>query len=443
MQRVLSYGLALALLDGAWDRASLQLRARRALGRRLPGVRDLCVRVLAAFPEPPDEVSELSGFIAQDALLAAWRARDVVPRIRKWFFPPPHMAAARGRLAAIRVPWIESEGALATYLDLSPPELSWFADVQRMHATAGCDARLRHYHYRWLKKRSAGYRLLESPKPRLAALQRAIASGILARLPASAAAHGFVPQRSVQSFVAPHVGQRVVLRLDLEDFFASITGYRVRAIFRSLGYPGAVAHLLACLCCVPTPDDIIKAQPLEGSSPAARFACGLRLRTAHLPQGAPSSPVLSNLVAHRLDRRLAGLARAVDARYTRYADDLAFSGGRAFEAVVSRIIPRIGAIVLEEGFVLRYRKTRVMRSGARQMLTGLVLNQKANVPRRDYDGLRAILHNAARFGPQSQNRAQHADFRAHLAGRIAWMAASNPRRGQRLRELFTRIAWDV
>ena len=108
---------------------------------------------------------------------------------------------------------------------------------------------------------------------------------------------------------------------------------------------------------------------------------------------------------------------------------------------MSAFIVRVAAIAIEEGFRVRYRKTRVMRSGQRQSLTGLVLNERANVSRRAFDDLRALLHNAARFGPASQNRAGHPDFRAHLSGRIAWIASTHPVRGARLARLFEQIDW--
>jgi hypothetical protein len=163
--------------------------------------------------------------------------------------------------------------------------------------------------------------------------------------------------------------------------------------------------------------------------------------TAHLPQGAPTSPALSNLVAFKLDRRLRGLARACGIAYSRYADDLAFSGDRAFERRLDDFVPRVAAIAMDEGFRVRFRKTRVMRSGTQQKLAGLVINQRVNAPRSEVDVLRALLHNAAKHGPASQNRVGHPDFQAHLEGRIAWIAASHERQGERLRRMLAAIDW--
>ena len=434
---VFSRGLAFAMLHGPWQSAALHAHCELALGGKPAWLAGLVERVLVAFDEAPEEADTLSVFIEQDEpLRLALPYGRPHPNIRKWFFPAQHMRSVSGAPASFRVPWIENAGALAAFLGITVPELDWLADMQRINARR-TQPRLRHYHYRWVKKRGAGYRLLETPKHQLKAIQRTICQQVLARMPPSASAHGFVRERSVLSFVAPHVGQRVVLRLDLENFFCSIRLSRVRAMFMRVGYPRDVAQLLASVCAVPTPEDVLASQPYHGD----RHAFTTLLRDAHLPQGAPTSPALSNLAAFKLDRRLAGLASACGAQYTRYADDLAFSGDQVFERRVSAFIVRVAVIVIEEGFRVRYRKTRVMRSGRRQQLTGLVLNERLNVPRPAFDDLRALLYNAVRFGPESQNRAQHPDFRAQLAGRISWIASTHPTRGARLSRLFEQIDW--
>jgi retron-type reverse transcriptase len=135
---------------------------------------------------------------------------------------------------------------------------------------------------------------------------------------------------------------------------------------------------------------------------------------APLPQGAPTSPALANLCAFNLDLRLQAAAESLGARYSRYADDLVFSGGRQFERAARRFISLVGAIALEEGFSINFRKTRVMSKASSQRVNGIVVNEKLNVKRRERDQLKAILHNCVRHGPTSQNRAGLADFRAHL-----------------------------
>ena len=164
----------------------------------------------------------------------------------------------------------------------------------------------------------------------------------------------------------------------------------------------------------------------------------------HLPQGAPSSPMIANLCASGLDRRLAGLARSLGGvHYTRYADDLLLSGDSDFARQAKRIRILIGAIALEEGFAINFRKTRMMRQGARQSACGIVLNQKLNINRRAYDELKAILHNCIQHGGRSQNRQSHPHFQQHLGGRISWFEQINAQRGQKLRSMFEQIDFEA
>ena len=245
------------------------------------------------------------------------------------------------------------------------------------------------------------------------AAQRRILREILDLVPGHGAAHGFRAGRSIRSFVAPHVGQAVVLRMDLRDFFPSIGRARVQAVFRTLGYPEAVADLLGGLC--------TNAAPMGGPL----------YRQPHLPQGAPSSPALANLCFFRADCRLAGLASAAGLHYTRYADDLAFSGDSVSEALVARV----GAIAFEEGFAVQFRKTRLMRQGVRQHLAGLVVNSVCNVKREEFDRLKATLHNCAQRGAGGESREV-------LAGRVGFVESVNPARGRKLRAILDRIEWE-
>lgn len=281
--------------------------------------------------------------------------------------------------------------------------------------------------------------MIEAPKPQLKALQRQILARILNRIPPHPAAHGFVPGRSTKTFVAPHLGQRVVLKMDLQEFFPSITGTRVQTIFRMLGCPEAVADLLGGICTNAVPRRVWN--EAAGDTDRSRLHDASMLHTRpHLPQGAPTSPALANVCAYRVDCRLTGLARSAGAEYTRYADDLAFSGGDEFERGVERFSTHVAAVLAEEGFTVNHRKTRIMRQGVRQRLAGLVANERFNVMRIDFDRLKATLHNCVRFGPASQNRSAHPHFREHLEGQIAWVEFVNPSKGRRLRAILTRLA---
>jgi len=299
---------------------------------------------------------------------------------------------------------------------------------------------VRRYDYRWRPKRDGSARLIEIPRPRLKSVQRRLLDEVLAPIPPHDAAHGFRPGRSVRSFVEAHAGRSVVLKVDLRDFFPSIGGARVAALFRAAGYPEAVARTLAGLCTNRVPSTIWRRPdgPIAGPDD---WRTRPLYRGRHLPQGAPTSPALANLCAYRLDCRLAGLARSAGASYTRYADDLAFSGGDDLARSVGRFHVHACAIALEEGFAVNTRKTRVMRQGVRQQLAGAVLNDRPNIPRAAFDALKATLHNCLRHGPAGQDRSARADFRAHLLGRIAHVATLNPARAAKLRATFEQIQW--
>jgi retron-type reverse transcriptase len=344
------------------------------------------------------------------------------------------------------VPPIDDVGRLATWLGVKPAHLDWFADVRSLERGVD-DERLRHHHRRWIAKPDGSARLLEAPKREMKDLQRQVLHQILDRIPPHPAAHGFHPGRSLHTAAAPHVGRAVVLRFDLEAFFTSVSAGRVFGIFRQAGYPEPVAHTLAALCTTATPPAVLRAAPrLPARAGSAEVDRRRRLLSTlagpHLAQGAPTSPALASLAAHRLDRRLAGLAQRLGARYTRYADDLVLSGERdPLLRGADRVTRLVAVIAADEGFRLHAGKTRIATAARRQTVTGIVVNERPNAPRAEYDRLKAVLHDAARNGPAAANRAGHADFRAHLLGRISWVRSTNPERAAKLDRSFAMIDW--
>jgi hypothetical protein len=331
------------------------------------------------------------------------------------------------------------EAALCALLDIDADELAWFADRQGRERRAPFP--LRHYRWRTLPKRG-GVRLVAAPKPRLKEIQRRLLRHVIGAIPLHDAAHGCVPGRSVRTAVLPHVAARVVLRLDLESFFPTISAGRVRGLLVATGLSETMAATVTALCTTAVPVGVWRDVPRPGH-PAARDAharLGTLLRSPHLPQGAPTSPALANAVAYGLDRRLAGLARRFGATYTRYVDDLTFSGGRRLQAHRNRMIDLVGAVVLEEGFRVAYRKTSVQTCAGRLGALGTVFNDRPTRPRPERDRLRAIVHNCAVHGGASQARGRP-QFRAELLGHIAALAALDPELGAKLRAGYDRIDW--
>jgi len=413
-------------------------RAGAILEPRPRWLRAVARAVIDAYHRPPDDrPRELAAFIAATIEALAPRPREAKPpHVRRWIVPEPAMGTMRWP-----VPQLASLADLAAFAELSHGQLDWLADARGLERTVA-DERLRNYRYLWLPRASGCVRVIERPKRGLKEVQRRLLHDLLDLIPAHDAAHGFVRGRSVRTHAAQHAGRKVVLRLDLEDFFASIQAGRIYGIFRTCGYPEAVAHALTALTTNVLPSRAWAALPRPREdlrAITAHHALGRRLATAHLPQGAPTSPALANLAAFRLDRRLAGLAASLGAVYSRYADDLTFSGPRT---LLGEARAWIAQIAREEGFTANDHKTAVMTRAGRQRVCGIVVNDGPNVAREQYDELKAILHNAARNGPAAENRAGVPDFRAHLLGRIAWVASLNPARGAKLRLRFERIDWD-
>lgn len=432
--------LASALLAGVWTRDAMLRRAENMLGQ---GVRkllreiidDVMDRNVTPYPPPPRRLVEIildSFAFEQASLMARKGVRIVHPTLKRPKFVPV-IAQPNPSLPNLVTP-----RDVAEWLKISPPHLEWFADGKRQlrHAT---DSSLQHYSYVWRPKKSGEPRLIEAPKNRLKAIQRQILDEILNYIPAHDRAHGFVKGRSCLSAAQAHAGESIVATVDLQDYFLNTPLHRVHGVFRCAGYPWPVARILTGLCRTATPDAVFDDLPVARRTV---WTARDRYQAPHLPQGAPTSPALANLCSWRLDCRVSGLARRLDANYTRYADDLTFSGDGEFAGQIRRFLNSVEAIIRDEGYTPNDSKTRIMRNCGRQHVTGLVVNAHVNLPRADFDTLKATLFNCVKHGPATQNRIRHADFRAHLNGRITWAENVNPGRGRRLRQIYERIEWD-
>ncbi|WP_206028668.1 reverse transcriptase family protein [Thalassoroseus pseudoceratinae] len=320
------------------------------------------------------------------------------------------------------LPVLATPGELAKAMEFPIPRLRWLA----FHTVA---AERVHYISFTVPKKSGGERVLSAPHRDMAAAQRWILENILEAVPVHEAAHGFVRKRSTVTNAEPHVGQEMLVGCDLEDFFPSITVFRVMGVFEQLGYSPAVATILALLCTeCPRRKMIYAGQTFYA-------ATGPRA----LPQGACTSPALSNLVCRRLDSRLTGLAKQFGANYTRYADDLTFSGSGDVANMAGWVIAKIRHVVADEGFTLNRKKTRVQRPNMRQTVTGVVVNERPGVPRKLVRRLRAILHNAQTTGLAAQNRENHPHFESWVEGMVSYIQMVNPSQGEPLRAALATI----
>ena len=282
------------------------------------------------------------------------------------------------RLATHGLPEIADAAGLATRMGIKIGELRFLAYSRKV-------SKVDHYMRFTVPKKTGGVREIAAPMPRLKRAQYWILGNILTPLTAHDAAHGFRAGRSILTNANPHTGRRVVINIDLKDFFPSITYQRVKGFFVSLGYAEKVAVALALICT----DGEREKLHVDGQTWS--IARGER----RLPQGAPTSPAIANAIANRLDKRVIAAAHKLGFTYTRYADDMTFSGdAKPKSRDVGRLLWQLRKIAEAEGFTFNDTKTRIMGSGSRQDVTGLVVNQRPAVARGERRRFRAWLHNA-------------------------------------------------
>ena len=334
----------------------------------------------------------------------------------KWDLP-----GAEERQAENELPKLDKPKELAEALGVSIAELRTLA----FHRDAA--TRLNYYRFE-IPKRDGSKRPIWAPHKRLKAAQRWILREIVERLPVHGAAHGFLHGRSIASNAAAHRDSKIILKVDLKDFFPTVTLPRVKGVFRKAGYREQIATLLA-LICTESPRQVTE---VEGKT------YYLSLGPRCLPQGAPTSPAITNTLCLRLDRRLQGLAKKLGWRYTRYADDLTFSLPETHKGKpgVGPLLGGIAMITSAEGFVMHPEKTRFHRSGGRQQVTGLVVNGKGG-PRvaRDYKrGVRAAIHNLTHGKPLKEG-----ETLSSLAGKVAYIYMTDRKLGKQLLAALSRF----
>lgn len=318
---------------------------------------------------------------------------------------------AQKRLLENQLPNITRVKALATALELSVSELRWLC----YHREASTYS---HYTRFEIPKRSGGMREIWAPRPKLKQAQRWVLDNILDGLLVHGAAHGFLAGRSIATNAAQHTNSRVIIKLDIEDFFPGISWKRVKGVFRKAGYSEQIATLLALLC-TESPREVVQHDGQE-------YFVALADRC--LPQGAPTSPALTNALCLRLDRRMAGIAQKYGWRYSRYADDLTFSlpNTAKKQPNIKAILGSVQRVMGDEGFKLKREKTRIIRQSQAHQVTGLVVNGKG-IPRVDRKlkrQMRAAIHNLQQGKPLPEGESLE-----RLRGYAAYIAMTDRRLG--------------
>lgn len=237
-----------------------------------------------------------------------------------------------------------------------------------------------------IAKRNGGYREICAPTPALKFIQRQLADILIRHQGFRPCVHGYVRARSIKSNAMVHRGKRIVVNIDLKDFFGTINFGRVRGIFlkQPFNFNDVVATTLAQICC----------------------------HDGVLPQGSPASPVISNYICRKLDAELQTFAAAHKIRYSRYADDMTFSTNlKCLPSEFGEIKDNqfllskdLRSIIENNGFVINESKTRYAFRNNRQNVTGLTVNEKVNVPRKYIKRIRAMLHAWEKYGIENATK---------------------------------------
>ncbi len=284
------------------------------------------------------------------------------------------------RAANNELPEIDTPSQLAELLDISISDLRWFC----YHRDAATSI---HYRRFTIPKSDGSQRAIWAPLAKLKAVQRTILAEIVERLMVHGSTHGFYAGRSTFTNAQQHLNPEILVKMDLKDFFPTITFPRVKGVFRKAGYKKQISTLLAALCTESPREEVI----FKGKT--YYVALGARA----LPQGAPTSPGLTNVLCLTLDRRMQALCSKNGWRYSRYADDMTFSVpvGTESKLTVSSLIGTVYTIVKDEGFRVNSKKTKIKRTGVRQKVTGLVVNGEnpPRPPRQLKRQIRAAIHN--------------------------------------------------
>jgi len=322
----------------------------------------------------------------------------------------PIWGAFFGRPARLAIPAdLASKDALIDYLKLSEAELKkiWYF-------------RSRMYHHFSIYKGPNKVRLISAPESRLKQLQRKLAATLDELSEPRKPVHRFDKQRSVKTNALCHLRRRFVVNVDLQDLFPTITQNRIEGMLLSLGLERRVAEIIARICC----------------------------NDGHLPQGSPSSPVLSNMICFRLDKNLMSIAKGTRCIYTRYADDITFSSHQPPTGLFAASVPSSGQFLPElfrqnvldafqqNGFVINTKKTHYADRYSRRIVTGLKVNELVNVDRRYVRNIRATLKSIELLGIVGAEHKFH-DRHAgtcrlvnHLRGKISFLthikASSDP-----------------
>ena len=332
--------------------------------------------------------------------------------------------ANKERLAENSLPFFESEEEIAKSMEISVNELRFLCYDRQV-------SQVSHYSRFAISKKSGGQRFISAPKRHLKKQQYWLLENILNKVSLSEACHGFCPEKSILTNAEGHIGAKTLINVDLENFFPTFTFKRVKGLFQNLGYSEKQATIFSLLA--------TEAKQEEFEIDNERWFISLDERT--LPQGAPSSPALTNIICRSLDRRLTKLAEKFSLKYTRYADDLTFSTKEDIDSkTVGQFMRQLNYLIAGEGLKINEAKTRISRPGSRKEVTGIVVNEKASIPRKKLKAFRATLHQIEQNGLEGRTWGNPAsDLIQSIQGYADFVYMVDPEKGQAFKEQVARI----
>lgn len=290
------------------------------------------------------------------------------------------------RLKQLNLPVLQSVKEVAAAMKIDVSELRFLTFSRK-------NSKISHYKRFKVAKKTGGFRLISAPMPRLKKAQHYILEEILNKVATHPKAHGCVIGKSILSNAVPHVNKAVVINQDLKNFFPTITYNRIKGVFKSFGYSEQVAVIFALLCSEPKILDISLLGENYFAQRGNRF----------LPQGSPCSPAITNVLCKNMDFRLEGIAKKYGFNYSRYVDDITFSGEKEQFKNISAILKYSRKIVKDENFVLHPDKLRIMKRHQRQEVTGVIVNEKPNVNKKSLKRFRALLYQIEKDGLQGKS----------------------------------------
>ncbi len=350
------------------------------------------------------------------------KAEDIIYLGKNYSHQLNHKESDKARLQKFNLPVFDNAKDLADAIKISVGLLRFLAYSRKYSKTS-------HYKRFKIAKKTGGFRLISAPMPRLKQAQHYILEHLLNKVAVHPKANGCVKKKSIVSNAKLHLDKDVVINQDLKNFFPTITYKRVKGVFKSLGYSEQISVILALLCTEPKIMDV----DVLGENYYAQI--GERF----LPQGSPCSPAITNILCRKLDYRLDGLAKHYGFEYSRYVDDITFSGTKNEYEHITSILKYSKKIVSEENFILHPDKLRIMKKKQKQEVTGIVVNKKLNIDRKTLKRFRALLFQIEKDGIEGKSWNGGSNVLAQIDGFSNFVYQVDKEKGQRLKDRVKKI----